>query len=54
MHTANTGIRLVTRTRAPSAVVNARVKPIVACAAIDRRLTTGNGRGVLMPLESGK
>jgi len=30
MHTANTGIRLVMRTRAPSAVVIARVKPIVA------------------------
>jgi len=54
MHTANTGTRLVTRTRTPSVVVIARVSPIVARAAIGRRLTTCCGRGVLMPLESGK
>ena len=54
MHTANTGTRLVTRTRAPSAVVVARVNPIVARAAIGRSFTACNGREVLMPLESGK
>ena len=55
MHTANTGTRLVTRTRAPSvAIAVACVNPTVARAAIGSRLASCNGRGVLMTTESGK
>jgi len=54
MHTANTGTRLVTRTRAPSVVVIARVTPIIERTATGTRISICNGRGVLMTLKYGK
>ena len=46
------GLPLIARVVEP--IRSARVEPIVACVAIDRRLTTCNGRGVLMSFKSGK